>query len=156
MPTLHSITHKGNQALPHDKTLQLLHLYPIDLSGICGGNYNCRFGLPVYYQLYYHPLSCCPLLGLRHLIREVRCVCVGNGTTHDPFKTKDHKVDLHTHPPDKYNIGRDSQLLESKAHGTSVKGQQEIRCKTQCLWVILYRALHGGVKLGKHPSSGRQ
>ena len=23
--------------------------------------------------------------------------------------------------PDKYNIGRDSQLLESKAHGTSVK-----------------------------------
>ena len=34
---------------------------------------------------------------------------------------KDHKVDLHTHSPDKYNIGRDSQLLESKAHGTSVK-----------------------------------
>ena len=56
-----------------------------------------------------------------------------NDTTHDPKVRKNHKVDLHTHSPDKYNMGRVSQLLESKAHGTSVKSKQEGRCKTQCL-----------------------
>ena len=74
-----------------------------------------------------------------------------------PKEEKDHKVDLHTHSPDKSNIGRDSQLLERKAHGSLVKNlSKESRCETQWLRVMMYNALHGGVKLRKHPSPGRQ
>ena len=42
------------------------------------------------------------------------------------------QVDLHTHSPDKYNVGRDSQLMESKAHGSS-ESPERTDGKTQCL-----------------------
>ena len=82
--TLHHPQRKPS--LPLDKTLQLLHLYPIGLSDLCGGNYTYKastgWGLPMIQnnpptqhprqnitkkprmasplQLYYHPLMIHP------------------------------------------------------------------------------------------------
>ena len=162
--TLHHPQRKPS--LPLDKTLQLLHLYPIGLSDLCGGNYTYKastgWGLPMIQN---NPPTQHPS---RYITKNLGWPPLYNYTTTPWWSAlpemgcnlnggkADHKVDLHTHSPDKYNIGRDSQLLESKARGTSVKTSKKADGKTQWMWLTTYRALHGGVKLRKRPSPESQ